>query len=86
MNFESINPININRAYLIHFRYKSTEELVNKIKRGYGNWFENRLQNFLIDLIREYLNSNNATLEKISFIEKKLNLDLSEYKKKLTKI
>ena len=59
---------------------------MNKIKRGYGNWFENRLQNFLIDLIREYLNSNNATLEKISFIEKKLNLDLSEYKKKLTKI
>ena len=86
MNFESINPININKAYLIHFRYKSTEELVNKIKRGYGNWFENRLQNYLIGLIREYLNTNNATLEKISFIEKKLNLDLSEYKKKLTKI
>ena len=37
MNFESLEPININRAYIIHFQFKSTEEFVNKFKRGYNN-------------------------------------------------
>ena len=35
INFETLYPININKAYIIHFRYKSTEEFVNKLKRGY---------------------------------------------------
>ena len=39
MNFERIYPININKAYIIHFKYKSTEELVNKLKRGYSQTY-----------------------------------------------
>ena len=35
MNFEYYDPININKAYIIHFKFKSTEEFVNKLKRGH---------------------------------------------------
>ena len=37
MNFELIRKINIEKAYIIHFEFKSTEEFINKIKRGYSN-------------------------------------------------
>ena len=40
INFEYIYPINIEKAYIIHFKYKSTEEFINKYKRGYSNWFK----------------------------------------------
>ena len=85
MNFERIYPININKAYIIHFRYKSTEEFVNKIKRGYSNWFKNRLRKFVLSNINFYLDINRPTLEKINFIEKGLNLNLSEFKRKKLK-
>ena len=85
MNFETLYPININKAYIIHFRYKSTEEFVNKLKRGYSNWFENRLKNFLLGNIKSYLKINKPTSEKINLIEKELNLDLSKFKKKRKK-
>ena len=79
LNFESIEPINIKKAYIIHFRYKSTEEFINKLKRGYSNWFGEGLENFLIGNIKYYLESNNAVPEKIKFIENELNLNLSHY-------
>ena len=85
INFQSISPININKAYIIHFRYKSTEELVNKIKRGYRNWYKNEIKQYLFMLVKEYFIINNMTLEKYNFIEKELNLNLSEYKIKLNK-
>ena len=85
MNFETLYPININKAYIIHFRYKSTEEFVNKLKRGYSNWFGNRLKNFLLGNIKSYLKINKPTSEKINLIEKELNLDLSKFKKKRKK-
>ena len=85
MNFETLYPININKAYIIHFRYKSTEEFVNRLKRGYSNWFENRLKNFLLGNIKSYLKINKPTSEKINLIEKELNLDLSKFKKKRKK-
>ena len=85
MNFETISPININKAYIIHFRYKSTEEFINKFKRGYSDWFKNRLNKFLLGNLKYYLTVNNATLEKINYIEKELRVDLSSYKKKLIK-
>ena len=85
MNFETLYPININKAYIIHFRYKSTEEFVNKLKRGYSNLFENRLKNFLLGNIKSYLKINKPTSEKINLIEKELNLDLSKFKKKRKK-
>ena len=33
--FQDVFDINIDRAYIIHFKYKSTEEYINKYKRGY---------------------------------------------------
>jgi hypothetical protein len=85
MNFEDLKPINTKMAYIIHFRYKSTEELVNKLKRGYKDWFKDNLKNFLIGNIISYLKYNKVTPEKIDFIEKELNLNLSEYIKDINK-
>ena len=85
MNFEDLKPINTKMAYIIHFRYKSTEELVNKLKRGYKVWFKDNLKNFLIGNIISYLKYNKVTPEKIDFIEKELNLNLSEYIKDINK-
>ena len=68
------------KAYIIHFKYKSTEEYINKYKRGYRNWFG---PNFLSMRIEEYFLDNKITLEKIEYIEKELKLDLSKYKEKL---
>ena len=82
MNFETLYPINTEKAYIIHFRYKSTEELINKLKRGYSNWFKNKLRKFIIGNIETYLKINKPTLEKINFIEKELKINLSRYKKK----
>ena len=81
MNFESIRHININKAYIIHFKYKSTEEFVNKIKRGYSNWHNDKLKKVFQENINFYLNHNNATFEKINYIETKLNINLSNYYK-----
>ena len=80
MNFQTINPINTNKAFIVHFRYKSTEELIRKIKRGYNNWFGNKTNAFLFQMVKSYLSINNATSNKINLIEKELNLNLSEYK------
>ena len=80
MNFETLYPINTEKAYIIHFRYKSTEELINKLKRGYSNWFKNKLRKFIIGNIETYLKINKPTLEKINFIEKELKINLSRYK------
>ncbi len=84
MNFESIDEINIKKAYLIHFRFKSTEEFINKYKRGYKNWFKNETK-ILLSKMKEYFTETELTLEKLNYIEKELKLDLSEYKKKLAK-
>ena len=78
--FNDVFDINYDKAYIIHFKYKSTEEYINKYKRGYRNWFG---PNFLSMRIEEYFLDNKITLEKIEYIEKELKLDLSKYKEKL---
>jgi hypothetical protein len=85
MNFEILRPISIKKAYIIHYRYKSTEEFVNKYKRGYNNWLGNKTNLFLKCLIHGFFRYNKITLEKINYMEKKLNINLSEYKDKLNK-
>ena len=50
MNFETILPINTNKSYLIHFRFKSTEEFINKYRRGYSNWHGNQTLNVLFSI------------------------------------
>ena len=50
MNFELIREINVNKSYFIHFVFKSTEEFINKYKRGYNNWFKKRIKKFLLGI------------------------------------
>ena len=72
-----VNEIDYHKSYIIHFKYKSTEEYINKLKRGY-DW-ENKA---FIDLrIKEYFEDNNVTLEKIEYMQKELKMNLSKYKK-----
>ena len=83
LNFESL-PINTEKAFIIHYKFKSTEEFINKLKRGYGNWFGNKIGNILKFKIDEYF-QNDITLEQINYLEKELNVNLSNYKLKLNK-
>ena len=79
MNFETIRPINIKKSFIIHFMFKSTEEFVYKLKRGYRNWLGNFSQTNLINKIKLYFRINKATFKKIKFIEEELNLNLSDF-------
>lgn len=76
INIEAIEKINIDKAFIIHFRYKSTEELINKFKRGYSDWLGQRLPGFLRGNLYEYFEQNQITLEKLDYIEKELNVNL----------
>ena len=85
INFENIRPINIKLAYIIHFSYKSTEEFVKKIKRGYRNWLNERTEKFLNDKPKVYFSHNKVTPEKINYLENELNINLTEYKMEIRK-
>ena len=76
--FNDVFEINYDKAFIIHFKYKSTEEYINKYKRGYSNWFNSK---FLSMRIEEYFKDNEVTLEKVEYMEKELKLNLSEYKR-----
>ena len=76
--FQDVFDMNYDEAYIIHYKYKSTEEYINKYRRGY-RW-EN--EQFMKMRIGEYFQDNNITLEKIDYIEKELILNLSNYRKK----
>jgi hypothetical protein len=86
INFDFINKINTKKAFIIHFEYKSTEEFIKKIKRGYNNWFGERISTFLRGKINAYLSNNKVTKQKIDYLEKELNLNLSEYRRIANKI
>jgi hypothetical protein len=86
INIESINKIDTKKAFIIHFEYKSTEEFIKKIKRGYSNWFGKSMSTFLSWKINGYLKNNKITKQKIDYLEKELNLNLSEYKRIANKI
>ena len=83
MNFQEILKINIKKAYLIHFRYKSTEEYIKKYKRGYSYWYGNKTNKFMKENLETYFQENGVTIEKINYIEKELKLNLSQYRCKL---
>ena len=85
MNFELLSQISIKKAYIIHYRFKSSEEFIYKCKRGYKNWFRTEYNKVLKGLIKEFFKVNKITITKIKYIEKELNLNLSEYKNKLNK-
>ena len=75
-----LGNINIEKAYIIHFQYKSTEEFIKKYKRGYSNWVNS---SFLPKRIDNYFKLNKITKEKIEYIENELKLNLSKYKNNL---
>lgn len=85
LNFEGLSPINYKKAFIIHYRFKSTEELINKFKRGYSNWHGTRINKVIKLKIQEYFTENEVTLEKINYIEKELKLNLSNIRLKLKK-
>ena len=74
MNFQYIRPININKAYIIHFKYKSTEEFMKKFKRIDRHWSKDKQNTQLFINLIDYFKINNATKKKIIFIKNKLNI------------
>ena len=74
------HDFNYDKAYIIHYKYKSTEEFINKLRRDYDKWFD---YDFLPMKIEEYFKENEVSLEKIEYIESQLKLNLTKYKKNL---
>lgn len=85
LNEAYITPINIDEAFIIHFKYKSTEEYINKYKKGYYNISGPDLELVLKQKLTEYLTDNKITKQKLEFIEKELNINLTDYKKFIVK-
>ena len=81
IDYEYFYPINTKQAYIIHYKFKSTEEYINKYKRGYNNWFGDGYKTWLIDSINAYFKYNKITKEKINYMEKELKINLSHFKK-----
>ena len=79
LNFQSIMKYNIDKAYIMHFQFKSTEEYVNKFRRGYSNW--NWVRPKVKDWIFNYFKNNDITKEKIEYLEKEFNISLKKYRK-----
>ena len=70
-------------CYIDHYCFKSTEEFINKIKKGdaiHGKTICN-----ILHKISLYFGYNNITYEKIKYIEKETGLSLNEYKSKIKK-
>ena len=64
--------------YIDHFFSKSTEELIDKIKKGdviYGNYMK-------LNKVERYFNQSKINKKKIRLIEKRLRLKLTKLKKK----
>ena len=55
VNIECVHTINIEKAFIFHFRFKSAEELISKFKRGYSNWFGNRFKSFISGNVEDFL-------------------------------
>ena len=79
---EGCRKINIEKSFIIHFRYKSTEEFIAKYKRGMSNWFGNRKNevSVLNRKLDEYFEQNEITLEKLDYVERELNISLLYYR------
>jgi hypothetical protein len=74
------SDINIDKAYIIHFRYKSTEEFIKRYKKGY-NWVKDKkyLASYLKSKILDYFNYNQVTKNKVEYIERELHINLTKY-------
>jgi len=65
-----------------HYYSKSTEEFIQKIMRG-DSW--RGTLDYVQHRTEKYLNQNKITLEKIEKLEKGIGINLSKYKKYITK-
>ena len=74
MNFQHLYPIKINKAYIIHFTYKTAEELMNKLKRIYIRANKTRANFLILFHLINFFNINKMTIEKIKFISNKINI------------
>ena len=74
-NKDGVGTINTEKAYIIHFYYKSTEEFIKKYKRGYSDWLTNKQLN-LNRKVRDYFQDNKRTKEKIDYVEKELKINV----------
>ena len=79
LNFQSIMHVNTDRAYFVHFFFKSTEEYINKYKRGYKNWPHLNTDG----CIKNYFKNNKLTIEKVEMFEKAFNITLDRFRAKL---
>ena len=68
-----IPPI-LDNVYIKHFVTKTIEEYIDKIKRGHPS------QSFLLSKwIDNFFKINTVTLEKVKYIENKLNITFEKY-------
>ena len=74
------NKTDFEYYYFIHYFSKSTEEFINKIKRGDAIYKHKVYGNIL-----KYFIINRITLEKINMFERELKINLSKYKEQIQK-
>ena len=79
IDFISIkSKVNFNKAYIIHFSYKSTEKFINRLKRGYGNWLGKQFYGFIKHKIKRYFIINKPIKERVEYMERELNISLKK--------
>ena len=66
--------------YVDHFFSKSTEEFITKLAKGDGFAKGKALEDYKIFRIKRYFQYNDFSLKKLKFIEKGLNLNLSQFR------
>ena len=67
--------------FIDHYYFKSLEEFIQKIKKGDTYFGHNKW--FIMHRLKRYFMINDITLKKIEFLENRLKLNLSNYKKNL---
>ena len=70
--------------YIDHFYCKSTEEFINKLKKGSVSHGNNNTEHML-KRINMYFSYNTVTEDKINYIERETKLDLSNYRNRIIK-
>ena len=70
--------------YIDHFCFKSTEEFINKLNRGSA--FYGKANNIKLKKIGWYFGVNKITSNKIDYLEKKTNVNLTMYRNKISKV
>ncbi len=84
-NFYNNNYQNNLTSFIKHYSTKTAEEFCSKIKKGNAHYHKNHPD--YIQIIKNrtlyFFYVNKITKEKIKILEKCIDIDLSEYKKKI---